>query len=160
MMVNTNNLLNKTLHFLSVAALCIMTGLVFMNVILRYFFHSGIPWSEEFARVCFVCVIFSGIVIAARSESHLTVDIITSNVAKPVQHVLAVLSGLIITGMALVVFYGAGKLIALTYAQKMPATGISAAWLYVASALSMLIYAAIALLNIFKRFRNSDRGHK
>lgn len=157
--MNTN-ILNRTLHFLSIAALCIMTLLVFMNVILRYFFHSGIPWSEEFARVCFVYIIFIGILIAARSNSHLTVDIITSNVIKPVQRVLAVLSGLIIISITLVTFYGASKLIALTYEQRMPATGLSAAWLYIASAFSMLAYAAIELLNIFKQFRNPDRGHK
>lgn len=159
-MVNKNNILNRTLHFLSIGALCIMTLLVFMNVILRYFFHSGIPWSEEFARVCFVYVIFIGILIAARSNSHLTVDIITSHVPKPVQRVLAGLSGLIIISMTLVAFYGAINLIALTYEQRMPATGISAAWLYIASAFSMLVYAVIALLDTLKAVRNSDRGHK
>lgn len=50
--------LDRTLKMLAVIALVTMILLVFFNAMLRYFFDSGIAWSEEFARICFVYMIF------------------------------------------------------------------------------------------------------
>ncbi len=46
--------LDRTLKLLAIIALSTMIILVFFNAVLRYFFDSGIAWSEEFARICFV----------------------------------------------------------------------------------------------------------
>ena len=48
------------------------------NSVLRYFFDSGIAFSEEFSRICFVYMIFFGIILVAKDKAHLTVDIIIS----------------------------------------------------------------------------------
>lgn len=76
--MNLSNSLDKTLKFLSILALISMIILVFFNAVLRYFFDSGIAWSEEFARICFVYMIFLGIILVAKERGHLTVDIVIS----------------------------------------------------------------------------------
>ncbi|WP_129582271.1 TRAP transporter small permease, partial [Rodentibacter caecimuris] len=71
--------LDKILEYISMLALIIMISLVFFNSLLRYFFDSGIAFSEEFSRICFVYMIFLGIILVAKDKAHLTVDIVTSS---------------------------------------------------------------------------------
>ena len=47
------------------------TLLLFVNVMLRYFFHSGIFWVEETLRYLMVWIIFIGIVSCVRDDSHI-----------------------------------------------------------------------------------------
>lgn len=53
----------------------ILTGLmvlfVFLNVVLRTFFSSGLTWSEELARYLFVYVTYIGAISAMRANAHL-----------------------------------------------------------------------------------------
>lgn len=155
-----DNILDKFLKYLSITALCTMISLVFLNVILRYFFHSGIPWSEEFARVCFVYVIFCGIVIAARSKSHLFVDIVVSNVPPHIKVVLNLITEVIIIFIMFFVVKGSIGLIELTYDQRMPSTQISSAWLYIASGTAAFLYICITILNIIQILKSFRKGAK
>lgn len=50
--------------------------LVFAQVVLRYFFNSGLPWSEEMARYLFVWVCFLGAALAVRNRGHITVEVV------------------------------------------------------------------------------------
>lgn len=62
------------LRVFMVAALTAMIVLVFLNVVLRYGFNSGISVSEELSRTLFVWLIFMGAVLAMYDHGHLGVD--------------------------------------------------------------------------------------
>ena len=51
--------------------LAVMIALVFLNVILRFFFNSGLVWSEEVSRYVFVYVIYIGAIVAMKENAHL-----------------------------------------------------------------------------------------
>lgn len=71
------NLFVDKFEELSVALLLFSGGfMLFLNVILRYFFSSGIIWAEEFTRFAIIWLTFIGSSIAARKGAHLGVTVI------------------------------------------------------------------------------------
>lgn len=146
---------DRTLKFLSISALVMMIALVFFNAVLRYFFDSGIAWSEEFARICFVYMIFLGIILVARDKGHLTVDVLISNLPPKIRLFFSIVANLFIIVSMAFISYGAILLMELTYTQRMPATEISSAFLYFAALISALSYLFIMLMELYKAIKNT-----
>lgn len=71
------------------ATLSICVVVVNINVILRYFFHSPLTWSEEVVTSLFVWTVFIGSAYAYRNHSHLGVDIIVNLLPGKVKTVVA-----------------------------------------------------------------------
>jgi TRAP-type C4-dicarboxylate transport system permease small subunit len=51
---------------------------VFLNVILRYFFNTGLAISEELSRLLFVWLVCIGAILALAEGKHLGFDMVTS----------------------------------------------------------------------------------
>lgn len=73
-MKETINKLFKGIEILIAIFLMVMIGLMFMNVVLRYFFSKGFAWSEEIARICFIYLVYLGSIEAAKDNRHLLID--------------------------------------------------------------------------------------
>lgn len=158
--MNLSNSLDKTLKFLSILALISMIILVFFNAVLRYFFDSGIAWSEEFARICFVYMIFLGIILVAKERGHLTVDIVISALPAKYQMFFLFFADILVLIAVSFITYGAYQLMLLTYTQQMPATGISSAFLYLAAVISSISYFLIVFTNLWKHIKWALQGGK
>jgi TRAP-type C4-dicarboxylate transport system permease small subunit len=71
----------KLLHFLDerfeeilgAAMLTVVVGLIFLGVVLRLAFNSGIPWQEELSRMLYVVVVYLGASYGMRSGDHIRV---------------------------------------------------------------------------------------
>lgn len=61
----------KYVQALMAACLAVMTGAVFLNVLLRYGFGSGIAASEELSRLLFVWMVFIGATAAYPVGEHM-----------------------------------------------------------------------------------------
>ena len=68
--------IEKYIEYMMALALAIMFSAVFINVILRYLFNSGIAASEELSRLLFVWLIFMGATLAVGKNSHIGFDLI------------------------------------------------------------------------------------
>lgn len=158
--MKVSHALENTLKILSILALCSMILLVFFNAILRYFFDSGIAWSEEFARICFVYMIFLGIVLVAKERGHLTVDIVVSTLPAGYQVFFLFLADILVLISLCLITYGAYQLMLLTYSQKMPATEISSSFLYLAAVISSISYFLIVFTNLCKHIKWAIQGGK
>src|SRR5690606_42141893 len=66
--------LNKVIDILVVAGMAVMSAMVFLNVVLRYGFNSGIPISVELSRIIFVWIIMLGSIASLAQGAHLAVD--------------------------------------------------------------------------------------
>ncbi|XVJ70318.1 MAG: TRAP transporter small permease [Rhizobacter sp.] len=66
-------------------ALClgVMAIAVFVNVVLRYGFNSGIPASEELSRLLFVWMVFIGAAAAYPAGEHMAVTALFQPLARP-----------------------------------------------------------------------------
>jgi TRAP-type C4-dicarboxylate transport system permease small subunit len=97
---------DRLLEFILVGCMAVMFVLVFINVMMRLLFNSGIDISEELPRYAFVWMCFIGAVVGMRRHSHLGVDMVVA--ALPLlgrricwgisQSIMAVCSGYMLYG--------------------------------------------------------------
>lgn len=150
------NWLDQLVNLVAIASMFTMVILVFMNVVLRYAFDSGLPWSEEVSRIAFVWVVFLGIIIANRDNSHLRVDIIVSRLGKIGQKITGAITGIVTVLVLVSVLIGGSKLIALTHAQGLPASGIPTSVIYIAGVMSCSILLIGIVAKVFKKKENQQ----
>jgi TRAP-type C4-dicarboxylate transport system permease small subunit len=62
---------------LLVLSFAIMLGLAALQVLLRFFFHTGIPWGDIAARNLVLWVGFFGAYHATRENKHFRIDVLT-----------------------------------------------------------------------------------
>ena len=130
----------------------ILTGLmvlfVFMNVVLRTCFNSGLTWSEELSRYLFVFVTYVGAISAMRVNGHLGVDTLISRVPRPLKMVMYVVSQLVIAALMCILVHGSGKMVLQNTESRTAALGISYALLYSVGIITGVSIAAMAVANI------------
>ncbi|MCP5366391.1 MAG: TRAP transporter small permease [Hyphomicrobiales bacterium] len=66
--------LEKTVANLSLA---LLVGILAMQVFFRYVLHSGLTWSEEISRFCFIWFVYISASLAAQKGTHIRVTIAT-----------------------------------------------------------------------------------
>ena len=80
--------------------------LVNLNVIMRYFFHMPIRWSEEVVTSLFVWTVFIGSAYAYRNHSHLVVDFLVKlfpeKVRKVVEFIISVFELLVLVMLTVI----------------------------------------------------------
>ncbi len=127
-----------------------MVALVFLNVVLRYGFHSGITESEELARYLFVWIVFLGAVVAYRDKSHLNVDLIVGALPAKAQKVMYVIINIIVIGVLAIVVNGGVKMIAINKNSFGPATGIPLSILFIAGVLASVVMIIMAVVQTIR----------
>ena len=130
----------------------ILTGLmvvfVFLNVVLRTFFNSGLTWSEELSRYLFVYVTYIGAISAMRANGHLGVDTLISRMKPQVQMVMDVVSQSLIAVIMGILIHGSYKMVIQNTASKTAALGIPYSVLYFAGIITGVSIAILAIANI------------
>ena len=130
----------------------ILTGLmvvfVFLNVVLRTFFNSGLTWSEELSRYLFVYVTYIGAISAMRANGHLGVDTLISRMKPQVQMVMYVVSQSLISVIMGILIHGSYKMVIQNTASKTAALGIPYSVLYFAGIITGVSIAILAIANI------------
>ena len=67
-------ILNRLEEWIISLMLLAMTGLTFLQVVMRYVFNSGFTWALELTTVFFAILIFVGVSYGVRVGSHIGVD--------------------------------------------------------------------------------------
>ncbi|MDR0216640.1 MAG: TRAP transporter small permease [Comamonas sp.] len=91
---------------LMVLALAGMVIAVFVNVVLRYVFHTSIVSYEEISRLLFVWLVAVGAIVAAFEGSHLGFDMVTSRVGPGTRKALFWLSQFLIAACMVLLLWG------------------------------------------------------
>ncbi len=95
--------LNLAQKYLLAFGMLFTTVLLFVNVILRYFFHSAIFWAEEVLRYCIVWISFIGTAVCVQDDSHISIDILSSSLKPKGKRILKIC--LQIAGIIFSVFF-------------------------------------------------------
>lgn len=75
------DLLEKALFTLAAVALTAMTGVILLQVFLRYVVNSPTSWSEEFATLCFVWCVMLVIPLGLRHQEHISMEFLVHRIA-------------------------------------------------------------------------------
>ena len=138
----------KLLEVLMVLLLALMSIMVFANVVMRYFFNSGLNESEELARFMFIWLTFVGAIVAMRDGGHLGVDMVVRLLSPPWRKAAVTLSYLLMIGCCVVFFWGMAMQHEVNAANTGMVTGISLGLVYGVAYLSTIAMAAILVLRL------------
>lgn len=75
-------------ELLSGLFICAMVIIVIMNVFLRYFFNTGVSWSEEVATICFVWAVFIGASATFKHKMNVGIDFLINLLPRVLQSVI------------------------------------------------------------------------
>ena len=103
------------LRMFIVAAMTAMIVLVFLNVVLRYGFNSGISISEELSRTLFVWLSFTGAVLAMYDHGHLGVDSLVRRMPRGGQVACAILCDALMLFCAGLLMIGSWKQVVINW---------------------------------------------
>ena len=148
-----NAALNKLFKFIEILMAIMLGGmvtLVLMNVILRYFFNSGITWSEEMSRYLFFWLIFLGAIGAMRDNSHLGIDIVIRRLSPGVQKVVYLIGQILIFVIMLMLAKGSYDLTMLNLNSKASATNLPLSFIYGTGIFTSICISLNVFANIYK----------
>lgn len=69
-------IVDRTLEIVCIGLLMIAVAVACLQVVLRYVFHSGLPWPEEVATWMFGWAVFLGMALATRRNAHIAIDVV------------------------------------------------------------------------------------
>jgi len=133
----------KLVEALLAALLAAMVVMVFGNVVLRYFFNSGIVVSEELSRFCFVWLTFIGAIVAAREGTHLGMDNLVSRLSRRGKLICLAASQLLILICCALLVTGTWQQHAINATTAAPVTGVPMIWIF---GLGYVVGAGIGLI--------------
>lgn len=137
--------LEKIISLLTSAAMAGIVVIVFMNVIMRYLFDSGLTWSDEVSVDLFVWFIFLGGILAELYGLHLKVDVFIDRMRPAWQRVCAIAADLLVVVAMLILFVGGVQQVEIASKNISSATGLPSSYIVV----SMVIFAgAVIVLTI------------
>ena len=118
---------------------------MFMNVIMRYLFDSGLTWSDEVSVDLFVWFIFLGGILAELYGLHLKVDVFIDRMRPAWQRICAIAADLLVVVAMLILFVGGVQQVEIASKNISSATGLPSSYIVV----SMVIFAgAVIVLTI------------
>lgn len=135
-------------------------GLIFLQVVLRFLFHSGFAWGEEIARFFFVWSVFLSVPYITKNNKHVAVSTLRDLMPDKVKKVIAILVDASVVFFAVVLLMSSIKNVQYTalYNDRATAVDISMNWLFMAPVVGyalMLIRAVQTLVRKVVRFNAS-----
>src|SRR3954471_16095432 len=137
-------------NFLLAACLGVMAVAVFVNVVLRYGFGSGIAASEELSRLLFVWMVFIGATAAYPAGEHMAFTSLVGLLQKrplPMALMTVLIRLLVLLG-ALLVAWGAWQQVVVGMGSRSVVLGYPVALLPLPALLSALAIAVMALVEL------------
>ncbi|HUX21344.1 MAG TPA: TRAP transporter small permease subunit [Spirochaetia bacterium] len=149
-LVKILNLIHIILVYFAELLLVVMVLLIFVNVVLRYVFNSGILWSDEVALLIAVWFSFIAMALGVKLRLHIHINVLSA------AHISAGLDSLLWKLRdVVVVFVGAGLLIwgrilvGFTMRSILPATGWPAGTLYAIVPVAAVLIILDGLVHLF-----------
>lgn len=90
-------------EFFLIPSLMLSTGVIFLQVIMRYVFRNSLTWSEEVVRYLYVWQTWIGVSYAARNGSHLRITMIKDRLPEKGQKALEAFVAVVWVGFAIFV---------------------------------------------------------
>ncbi|GEO87445.1 MULTISPECIES: TRAP transporter small permease [Alphaproteobacteria] len=120
----------RFLEMLLIFFLAAMAVMVFVNVVLRYGFNSGLNISDELSRYFFVWLTFIGAVVTFREHSHVGVETLVMLFGRKGRILCMILSNIIIIGVSAIFFWGTWKQAPINASMAAPVTKLPMIWVY------------------------------
>ncbi len=150
----------KLIDWLAAAPLFVLLAMFNVAVVMRYWMHQPLQWTEEMAGLLMIWIIMLGSVAAERSNQHLAipmlVDMFSEKVRDVVNAIIAIISGLFL----LYVSYAGYKLSMAAQFKVTDVLRVSYFWIDIAVPVGFVIIACYMFAGAFTTLRAVFAGGK
>lgn len=153
-----NRWLGTAVFYLAGTLLAVMTIVVFLQVIYRYFLMAPLSWAEEVARFCFIWVALLGMAIAVKDRAHFSITMLTDRFPARVKSLIKIMVLLVSSWLFLILIREGWSLVQINQMQESPAIGIPMSFPYMAVPLGGLLALVFLWLDVLIRWRNGEEG--
>jgi TRAP-type C4-dicarboxylate transport system permease small subunit len=117
----------------------LMVVVIAIQVFMRYVMKDSLPWSEEFARYCFIWLVYLGISYGVKKQKHMSVDVLFLALKEKGKSIIQMIgNGLFLVFALFGTIYGYEiTLKLLTWGQLSPALSIPIGYVYLAGPIGM-----------------------
>ena len=151
-----NDLLLSLCKYAIIVMVPIMTGIIFVQVVLRYVFQSPFSWAEELARYLLVWITCLGSAYAIRDGMHISISYLRSKLQDSAQTAVTVVIYVVTLGF-FICCIKEGLLFSLAqWTQRSTAMQIPMTFPYIAIPLGFGIMFLVALECLIDDIRNSS----
>lgn len=147
-----NEWVTRRLLLVASAMIVLMTSIILLQVICRYFFNSALSWPEELARYAMVWLTFASAPYAYKNGLKVKVTILTDRIAPSFQNISHVICNIIVLLLASLLFVQ-------TFAMAKRGLNITASsmnfnlfYVYVCMPISFILIGSIAIEKILSVF--------
>lgn len=151
------NKIYKAIDILLGIMMGIMVIFVFLNVVLRFIFNTGLASSEEISRYTFVFMTFIGAIVAMKENEHLSVDMLVKRFPKKGQAISNIIVNLIIIAIMIILALGSVKMVIQSSGARTAVLGIPFSFLYSICIVSAILIIIIAIEKIIIAINNPDQ---
>ncbi|ANG97658.1 C4-dicarboxylate ABC transporter permease [Brucella pseudogrignonensis] len=150
----------KLIEWLAAAPLFVLLAMFNAAVVMRYWLHQPLQWTEEMAGLLMIWIVMLGAVAAERSNQHLAipmlVDLFSEKVREVINAVISFLSGLFL----LYVSYAGYKLSVAAQFKVTDVLRVSYFWIDIAVPVGFVIISVYMFAGAFKSLRAVFAGAK
>jgi TRAP-type C4-dicarboxylate transport system permease small subunit len=152
-----NDLLLVLCKYALIVMVPLMTGIIFVQVILRYVFHSPFSWAEELARYLLIWITCLGSAYAIRDGMHISIGFLQSKLKGSAQTVVR-MATYAVTLVFFIYCIKEGLVFSLAqWTQRSTAMQIPMTLPYIAIPLGFAIMFLVALECLIDDIRNSSK---
>lgn len=154
--------------YVCVLLLTVSTIVIFIQVIMRYIFHNSLVWSEEFARYCFIWLIFIAASYGCKMGAQIKIDAALGLFPKKLRPYVMIVGNLLVLVLAAYIF-GSGisaVKFQITYHKVSPAMSLPMWVVYMAPVTGFgliiirQIQAILAQVSALDKNGNDGKGEK
>ncbi|MFA7620460.1 MAG: TRAP transporter small permease [Aminobacteriaceae bacterium] len=149
---------NRLEEYILVGGLAVLVFIVCLQVTMRYFFHTGLTWSEEVARFLFLWLVWLGAAYAAKRRTHLRIEAFTQKLSPNVRRKVDFIALLIWIAFSAFLTWKGAELTMILFRRRQlsPILEIKMAWAYAA----VPIGAGLMLLRLLAQVGPALRGEE
>lgn len=149
---------NRLEEYILVGGLAVLVFIVCLQVTMRYFFHTGLTWSEEVARFLFLWLVWLGAAYAAKRRTHLRIEAFTQKLSPNVLRRVDFIALLIWIAFSAFLTWKGAELTMILFRRRQlsPILEIKMAWAYAA----VPIGAGLMLLRLLAQVGPALRGEE
>ena len=146
----------RVLEVMVVAIMCIMSLMVFGNVVLRYLANSSITSSEELSRYLFVWLTFLASILAYHENQHICVDFLVKKLNQSSQKLIRLVVDAFIILCSCFITYGSYLLVEIGVDELSPVTMIPMSYVYISGVIGGVGLIIVCLLKTVAEFTAAE----
>ena len=142
--------MKRILEAILALIIAVLSCIVFINIILRYGFHTSILSVDELSRFLFVWLTFIGAIVAFMDGSHVQVSFLIEKLSPNNQRRMAILTHSLVLLLCLALAVGSTKKTLQDWSDLSPILGLPVGLMYAATLPTSLVIALLEIRHLYR----------